>query len=114
MRSWSSTRAVSSSAAAMPNCATRAASTNACSTCKMGCWPIRRHRQRKLRRDQGHGCRLKRDKGRLMNDSTLVSRLQFAFTIAYHYLFPQLTMGLALLMVILKVLYLRRGDERFN
>ncbi len=49
-----------------------------------------------------------------MNDPTLMSRLQFAFTIAYHYLFPQLTMGLALLIVILKVLYLRRGDERFN
>ena len=39
-----------------------------------------------------------------MNDPTLLSRLQFAFTIAYHYLFPQLTMGLALLLVILKVL----------
>jgi cytochrome d ubiquinol oxidase subunit I len=49
-----------------------------------------------------------------MNDPTLMSRLQFAFTISYHYLFPQLTMGLALLIVILKVLYLRRRDERFN
>jgi len=49
-----------------------------------------------------------------MNDPTIMSRLQFAFTIAYHYLFPQLTMGLALLMVILKVLHLRRKDERYN
>ncbi len=49
-----------------------------------------------------------------MNDPTLVSRLQFAFTIAYHYLFPQLTMGLALLIVILKALYLRQRDERLN
>jgi cytochrome d ubiquinol oxidase subunit I len=35
------------------------------------------------------------------------SRLQFGFTIVYHYLFPQLTMGLALLIVVLKVLALR-------
>lgn len=49
-----------------------------------------------------------------MDSSTLLSRLQFGFTIAYHYLFPQFTMGLALLLVILKVLYLWRKDERFN
>lgn len=49
-----------------------------------------------------------------MDDPTLMSRLQFAFTIAYHYLFPQLTMGLALLLVILKTLYLWRKDERYN
>ncbi len=30
-------------------------------------------------------------------------RLQFAFTITFHYLFPQLTMGLALLILILKL-----------
>ena len=34
-------------------------------------------------------------------------RLQFAFTITYHYLFPQLTMGLALLIVVMKGLALR-------
>lgn len=49
-----------------------------------------------------------------MDTSTLFSRLQFAFTIAFHYLFPQLTMGLALLIVILKTLYLLRKDERYN
>lgn len=49
-----------------------------------------------------------------MDTSTIFSRLQFAFTIAYHYLFPQLTMGLALLLVILKILYLVRKDERYN
>jgi cytochrome d ubiquinol oxidase subunit I len=49
-----------------------------------------------------------------MDDPTLISRLQFAFTLTYHYLFPQLTMGLALLMVIFKTLYLRRREERFN
>ena len=49
-----------------------------------------------------------------MEDPTLISRWQFAFTIVYHYLFPQLTMGLALLLVVLKTLYLRSGDEAYN
>ncbi len=49
-----------------------------------------------------------------MNDPTTLSRLQFAFTIAYHYLFPQLTMGLALLIVVLKSLYLIRREELLN
>ncbi len=49
-----------------------------------------------------------------MNDAFLVHRLHFAFTITYHYLFPQLTMGLALLIVILKTIAVRTGDERYN
>ncbi len=49
-----------------------------------------------------------------MDASTILSRLQFAFTISYHYLFPQLPMGLALLLVILKTLYLLRKDECYN
>ncbi len=47
-------------------------------------------------------------------DRELFHRLHFAFTITYHYLFPQLTMGLALLIVVFKTLALRRNDERFN
>jgi cytochrome d ubiquinol oxidase subunit I len=43
-----------------------------------------------------------------------VHRLQFAFTVTFHYLFPQLTMGLALLILILKSLALRTGDEHWN
>ena len=49
-----------------------------------------------------------------MDTSTIFSRIQFASTLAYHYLFPQFTMGLALLLVILKILYLARKDERYN
>jgi len=41
-------------------------------------------------------------------------RIQFAFTITYHYLFPQLTMGLALLIVILKTVALRTGDAKWD
>ncbi len=49
-----------------------------------------------------------------MLDALLVHRLQFAYTVTFHYLFPQLTMGLALLMVILKTLALRTGNEHYN
>jgi cytochrome d ubiquinol oxidase subunit I len=40
-------------------------------------------------------------------DALTLHRIHFAFTITYHYLFPQLTMGLALLIVILKTIALR-------
>ena len=49
-----------------------------------------------------------------MNDALLVHRLHFAFTITFHYLFPQLTMGLAPLIVVLKTLALATRDERYN
>jgi cytochrome bd ubiquinol oxidase subunit I len=44
----------------------------------------------------------------------LLHRIQFGFTITFHYLFPQLTMGLALLIVVLKSIALRNQDERYN
>jgi cytochrome bd ubiquinol oxidase subunit I len=49
-----------------------------------------------------------------MEDALLVHRLHFAFTITYHYLFPQLTMGLAPLILIFKSLALWKKDERYN
>jgi len=49
-----------------------------------------------------------------MDDALTVHRLHFAFTITYHYLFPQLTMGLALLILILKTMALRTGNEHYN
>src|SRR6266851_3899909 len=47
-------------------------------------------------------------------DALTLHRIHFAFTITYHYLFPQLTMGLALLIVVLKTMALRTSDERYN
>src|SRR5678816_4530236 len=47
-------------------------------------------------------------------DANTLDRIQFAFTITYHYLFPQLTMGLAPLIVIFKLLAIRKNDERWN
>ena len=49
-----------------------------------------------------------------MDSALVIHRLHFAFTITYHYLFPQLTMGLAPLIVIFKSLALWRADERYN
>jgi cytochrome bd ubiquinol oxidase subunit I len=43
-----------------------------------------------------------------------VDRLQFAFTITFHYIFPQLTMGLSLLLLYLKTKAVRTGDEHYN
>ena len=49
-----------------------------------------------------------------MGQALNVHRLHFAFTITFHYIFPQLTMGLALLLVYLKTKALRTGDEHYN
>jgi cytochrome d ubiquinol oxidase subunit I len=49
-----------------------------------------------------------------MDSALLVHRLHFAFTVTFHYLFPQLTMGLAPLIVILKTIALKRGGEVYN
>ncbi|HKR27152.1 MAG TPA: cytochrome ubiquinol oxidase subunit I, partial [Acidobacteriaceae bacterium] len=47
-------------------------------------------------------------------NALLLDRIHFAFTVTFHYLFPQLTMGLALLMVAMKLTALCSGDERWN
>ncbi len=49
-----------------------------------------------------------------MEHMLIFERLQFAVTITFHYLFPQLTMGLALLLFYFKTRALRSGDERYN
>ena len=49
-----------------------------------------------------------------MEQALNVHRLHFAFTITFHYIFPQLTMGLALLLVYLKTKALRTNDEHYN
>lgn len=49
-----------------------------------------------------------------MEDALILSRIQFAMTIGYHYIFPQLSMGLALLIFVLKSVYMRNGNEVWN
>src|SRR5581483_10346934 len=67
------------------------------------------------RSSRPHGRITAKNPARYRNGKRLdVHRLHFAFTVTYHYLFPQLTMGLALLLVYLKTKALRTGDEHYN
>lgn len=47
-------------------------------------------------------------------DVEILSRIQFAFTISFHYIYPPLSIGLGLLMVIMEGLYLRTGDKVYE
>lgn len=49
-----------------------------------------------------------------MEDMLLYDRIQFGFTVTYHYLFPQLTMGLSLLIVYFKWRFLRTNKDSYN
>jgi cytochrome d ubiquinol oxidase subunit I len=49
-----------------------------------------------------------------MTDGLPWHRIHFTFTITFHYLFPQLTMGLALLIVLFKSLALRFRDASYD
>ena len=49
-----------------------------------------------------------------MEEMLFYDRVQFAFTITFHYLFPQLTMGLSLLIVYFKWRFLSSGQEDYN
>ncbi|MBK8793795.1 MAG: cytochrome ubiquinol oxidase subunit I [Holophaga sp.] len=49
-----------------------------------------------------------------MGDPLFWHRMQFGFTASFHYLFPQLTMGLALLIAVMKWLGLDPGREHYN
>lgn len=47
-------------------------------------------------------------------DALVMHRMHFAFTVTFHYLFPMLTMGLALLIVVLKTIAALHDDERYH
>jgi cytochrome d ubiquinol oxidase subunit I len=49
-----------------------------------------------------------------MEQALGIHRLHFAFTVTFHYIFPQLTMGLALLIVYLKTKAIRTNDDHYN
>lgn len=49
-----------------------------------------------------------------MEDMLFYDRMQFAFTITFHYLFPQLTMGLSLLIVFFKGKFLHSQQSKYN
>ena len=47
-------------------------------------------------------------------DALLLSRLQFAFTLAFHIIFPSLTIGLASFLAVLEALWLATRREAFQ
>ena len=46
-------------------------------------------------------------------DPLILSRIQFALTVGFHFLFPPLTIGLAWLLVVVEYRGWRRGDEDY-
>lgn len=47
-------------------------------------------------------------------DVEILSRIQFAFTVAFHYIYPPLSIGLGLIMVIMESLYLKTGNKEYE
>jgi cytochrome d ubiquinol oxidase subunit I len=47
-------------------------------------------------------------------DVEILSRIQFAFTISFHYIYPPLSIGLGLLMVLMEGMYLRTGEKMYE
>ncbi len=47
-------------------------------------------------------------------DVEILSRIQFAATIAFHYIFPPMSIGLSLLLVVMEGTYLKTGNELYH
>ena len=47
-------------------------------------------------------------------DVEILSRIQFAFTVAFHYIFPPLSIGLGLMMVLFEGSYLRTKNKKYE
>ena len=47
-------------------------------------------------------------------ETEILARVQFAFTIAFHYIYPPLSIGLGLLMVIFESLYIKTKDKQYH
>lgn len=47
-------------------------------------------------------------------DVEILSRVQFAFTVAFHYIFPPLSIGLGLMMVLFEGTYLKTGNKKYE
>ncbi|MFZ2900947.1 MAG: cytochrome ubiquinol oxidase subunit I [Saprospiraceae bacterium] len=47
-------------------------------------------------------------------DVEILARIQFAFTVAFHYIYPPLSIGLGLIMVIMEGMYLRTREQVYE
>ena len=46
-------------------------------------------------------------------DAVLLSRIQFAFTIAFHYIYPPLSIGLGVMLVMIEGIYLKTNTKLY-
>lgn len=49
-----------------------------------------------------------------MNDPEFIARLQFAFTVGFHFIFPPLSIGLGILLIIMEGLYLKTRNKLYE
>lgn len=47
-------------------------------------------------------------------DTEILARIQFAFTVAFHYIYPPLSIGLGLLLVIFESLYIKTNNVQYH
>ncbi|MGE5432000.1 MAG: cytochrome ubiquinol oxidase subunit I [Syntrophomonadaceae bacterium] len=47
-------------------------------------------------------------------DTALLARIQFAFTLAFHYIFPPMSIGLGLILVIMEGMYLKTKNKMYE
>ena len=47
-------------------------------------------------------------------DVLILSRIQFAFTIAFHYIFPPMSIGLSIILIIMEGMYLKTKNEIYH
>src|SRR6056297_296713 len=47
-------------------------------------------------------------------DVEILARIQFAFTVAFHYIYPPLSIGLGLIMVFMEGMYLKTGNKQYE
>ena len=47
-------------------------------------------------------------------ETEILARIQFAFTVAFHYIYPPLSIGLGLILVIMEGMYLKTGLQHYK
>ena len=47
-------------------------------------------------------------------DVEILARIQFAFTVAFHYIYPPLSIGIGLLIVLFESIYIKTGNKEYE
>ena len=58
-------------------------------------------------------CQLKNKLWRIFMDVLILSRIQFGLTIAFHYIFPPMSIGLSIILIIMEGIYLKTKNELY-